>query len=172
MKLRSRDFGDRSCRSARSRGRWFLNEAPKPRLRRCLRHRRFARLEPSSMKLRSRDFGDHRHPPRGLHTKPTILNEAPKPRLRRCSTARSHTVGRCLLNEAPKPRLRRYACCAMCSPPFRRSSMKLRSRDFGDTATAATAPCSCSPSSMKLRSRDFGDVEGDPDFTPLGVDPQ
>ena len=106
MKLRSRDFGDAKSPCIRSATR-LLNEAPKPRLR------RFSRPVCASA---SRAF----------------LNEAPKPRLRRCRVRRP--IGRRwwrILNEAPKPRLRRSHAFAPCVHALV-SSMKLRSRDFGD----------------------------------------
>ena len=61
-----------------------------------------------------------------------------------------------ILNEAPKPRLRRYARAQVGGDDARCSSMKLRSRDFGDVARCV-ALCLDQRSSMKLRSRDFGD---------------
>ncbi|RYP94375.1 hypothetical protein PG102015_1263 [Bifidobacterium pseudolongum subsp. globosum] len=134
MKLRSRDFGDPEHGSIR-----------------CI-----VRL--SSMKLRSRDFGDLRGAPM-VAIPCVILNEAPKPRLRRCPDrlARWSSCNR-LLNEAPKPRLRRFRHGCIGLVEVIRSSMKLRSRDFGDFDAVFLRPLYDVVSSMKLRSRDFGDA--------------
>ena len=134
----------------------FLNEAPKPRLRRFIKiqsqdlyaissmklrsrdfgdqYRRFIarRRERSSMKLRSRDFGDRSSATSTMPPCSALLNEAPKPRLRRCRAWRISSAWSAFLNEAPKPRLRRYAAQTPESDGLVRSSMKLRSRDFGD----------------------------------------
>ena len=63
-----------------------------------------------------------------------------------------------LLNEAPKPRLRRLGDGVAWDPPADISSMKLRSRDFGDVRIVVFRAAIADLSSMKLRSRDFGDV--------------
>ena len=109
----------------------FLNEAPKPRLRRC--HPDCGggvRCRPS-MKLRSRDFGD---------ATPSFASwtiAAPSMKLR------SRDFGD----------WREQYHHVAAQPP----SMKLRSRDFGDNGSMVRT-VSCSLPSMKLRSRDFGDL--------------
>ena len=108
----------------------FLNEAPKPRLRRC--HPDCGggvRCRPS-MKLRSRDFGDDS-----------------------ANTVQSVTI-------APSMKLRSRdfgdSVFLSWSVSVLSPSMKLRSRDFGD-ATPSFASWNIAAPSMKLRSRDFGD---------------
>ena len=108
------------------------------------------------MKLRSRDFGDFDQF-QCRKSVPKFLNEAPKPRLRRYATASKPPHARPLLNEAPKPRLRRSAQPVQCHH-VRLSSMKLRSRDFGDLGFGEGLAGVGILSSMKLRSRDFGDI--------------
>ena len=108
-----------------------LNEAPKPRLRRCLISGATGINLNPSMKLRSRDFGDP------FHRFGVFAPPVPSMKLRSRDfgdiSGGIRPCGWDSLNEAPKPRLRR--CVWWKNQPVTEAapSMKLRSRDFGDS---------------------------------------